>query len=30
MLIQRVGLMNGDASDMRKEAQRLAVEAIVK
>ncbi len=30
LLIQRVGLKNGDASDMRKELQRLAVEAIKK
>jgi CubicO group peptidase (beta-lactamase class C family) len=30
MLIQRSGLKNGDASEMRKEAQRLAVEAIKK
>ncbi|MGL4555553.1 MAG: serine hydrolase domain-containing protein [Gemmataceae bacterium] len=28
MLIQRVGLANGDASEMRREAQRLAVEAL--
>lgn len=27
LLIQRVGLKNGDASDMRRELQRLAVEA---
>ncbi len=28
LLIQRTGLRNGDASDMRRELQRLAVEAI--
>ena len=28
LLIQRVGLKNGDATDMRRELQRLAVEAI--
>jgi CubicO group peptidase (beta-lactamase class C family) len=28
LLIQRTGLKNGDASDMRRELQRLAVEAV--
>jgi CubicO group peptidase (beta-lactamase class C family) len=28
LLIQRTGLPNGDASDMRRELQRLAVEAV--
>ena len=28
LLIQRVGLANGDATDMRKELQRLTVEAM--
>jgi CubicO group peptidase (beta-lactamase class C family) len=28
LLIQRVGLKNGDASEMRRELQRIAVEAI--
>jgi CubicO group peptidase (beta-lactamase class C family) len=28
LLIQRVGLKNGDASEMRRELQRLAVEAV--
>ncbi|HEX5106129.1 MAG TPA: serine hydrolase, partial [Pirellulaceae bacterium] len=30
LLIQRTGLPNSDASDLRKELQRLAVEAIRK
>ena len=30
LLIQRVGLRNGDGSDMRRELQRLAVAAVGK